>query len=145
MPEDVGNRLDGRHAVVGGFAPDFGIEARLERRQAQPWQRGQRGIGPQQLLRLPPGAVEHDEGDGRGEVRRFHIDGGGAWEKNVRVSRCNQLAYDRVAAEVDVGAQNGARQAQASDARGPDAHIAFARVLQITTRVFVAIGSMPAQ
>ena len=60
--EHLGQRLDGRQAEVGGLAADE-VVARAARAEGDARQGGERGVEAQQLARLPPGAVEHDQRD----------------------------------------------------------------------------------
>ena len=68
-----GQRLDRRHAVIGGLAPDAVVAGR-GRREPDLRQRRQRRVALEQLARLPPGAVDHDQRDRRLELNLRQID-----------------------------------------------------------------------
>src|SRR5882724_13603711 len=101
--ERFADGFDGRDAVQRRLAANA-VAARRARRERVAWQRGKLWILLKQLLRLPPGAVEHDErhracGRRRCQiasvVARVEQDGGRRRVVQARAQRWHFVDLDR--------------------------------------------------
>ena len=126
----MGQRLDGGHAVKGGLAPDGVVRALLGRGEAQLRQAQQRRVGFEQPLRLAPGAVDQDQGHGLTRRHGLHVARRRPRIDDMALAAGQRCLHHRVVRKIDSHAQHGARQTQPRNARGADAHVALARVLQ---------------
>ncbi len=132
--QDLGQRLDRRHAEVRGLAPDDVVFALFPRRERDARQRGERGIDPHELARLCPGPVDHDEGDrpierDLAQVGRGHAVAAREEEIAGRLAGEGR-GHDRIAGEIDADPQGRVGQRQVRHARRADAHAALVRMLE---------------
>ena len=122
--------LDGRHAMIGGLAPDPVVAGRA-RREPDLRQRRQRGVALQQLARLPPGPVDDHQRDRTRRIRLREIDRVRPGKQEVRRSAAGQRRANLlVVVEVHAHPQLGPRQAEVREPSRPDRHVPLARVLQ---------------
>ena len=82
-------RLDRRHAVIGRLLPDPVVAGR-RRREPDLGQRRQHGVALEQLARLPPGAVDHDQRDRTGGLHLRDVDRARPGEQQIRVAAAGE-------------------------------------------------------
>ncbi len=129
--EHVRERLDRRDVRLARLAANAVI-ARPGGREGVARQRRELGVQPQELLRLPPGAVQNHQGDRPARRIGRHVGGvGPGVEQHGRPTHAGQHpAQCPALAKGDAHVQLGVREAKVRHPGGADGDVALARVLQ---------------
>ena len=129
--QHVHERLDGRHAAGVRFAADA-IFAGSARRKGIARESAEFGVFANELFRLPPRAVDHDEGDGLLGRMRDDVDGSFARVEQRRgARRIGEGPRERGRiTKIDAHVQLGVGEAQGRHVCGADSLVPLARVLQ---------------